>query len=164
MVANILHRDIFIVEKNESSEYCVTMICPRENDTPIYCTSRAGESPLILLKIGLHYDACVPACACSILPFCETSDFIHQSTNVECTDEVYFSMNVCKYVTADIAGVEGPNMRNAQIFYHGQSPTDFSPEFGESHVSAKEIFKEFHNPVRKSAMGSSEINSCEPDI
>ena len=55
-------------------------------------------------------------------------------------------------------------MRNAQNFYRGQSPTDCSPEFGESHVSAKEISKEFHNPVRKPAMGSSEINSCEPDI
>ena len=54
IVANILHRYIFIVEKHESSEYCVTIICPRENNTPIYCTSRAGESPLILLKTGLH--------------------------------------------------------------------------------------------------------------
>ena len=110
IVANILHRDIFIVEKHQSSEYCVTIICPRENNTPIYCTSRAGESPLILLKTGLHYDACVSACACFILPFCETSDFIYQYTNVECTDEVYFSMKMCKYMTADIAAVEGSNM------------------------------------------------------
>ena len=83
---------------------------------------------------------------------------------MECTDGVYFSMNMCKYMTADIAGVEGSSMRNVQNFYHGQSPTDYSPEFGESHVSAEEISKEFHNPVRKPAMGSSEINSCEPDI
>ena len=76
IVANILHQYIFIIEKHTSSEYCVTIICPRENNTPIYCTSRAGVSPLILLKTGLHYDACVPACGCPILRFYETSDFI----------------------------------------------------------------------------------------
>ena len=73
-------------------------------------------------------------------------------------------VNVCKYVTVDIADVDGSNMRNVKYFYQGQSPTDYNPEFGESHVSAEEISRESHNPDRKPAMCSSEINFCEPDI
>ena len=57
IVANILNQEIFIIERPTFSEYRVTVVSPIENNSQIY-TNMADESPLVLLKTGLHYDAC----------------------------------------------------------------------------------------------------------
>ena len=81
IVANILNQEIFIIERLPFSEYRVTVVSPSENNSQTYYTNMAEESPLILLKTGLHYDACVPVCACPNFRLYQASDFIHVSMN-----------------------------------------------------------------------------------
>ena len=50
IVANILNQDIFIIEKAAPREHFVTVVSPREDNTQIYRTHRAGECTLIFFK------------------------------------------------------------------------------------------------------------------
>ena len=105
IVANILNQEIFIIERPTFSEYRVTVVSPIENNSQIY-TNMADESPLVLLKTGLHYDACVPVCACPTFRLYQASDFIHVSMNqgrLKCStptsDLVFNNPYVYKHVT-----------------------------------------------------------------
>ena len=89
IVANILNQEIFIIERPTFSEYCVTVVSPKENNSQMY-TNMAEESPLVLLKTGLYYDACVPVCARPTFRLYQASDFIHVSMNqgrLKCSTE-----------------------------------------------------------------------------